>query len=80
MFDYGTKLREVPILHAQAIGWISLVAGELVGKKLKGSIKSIFELRDEIKKNLEDIDDLFVIIIDDIDRLTPPEIDSSPNF
>jgi predicted KAP-like P-loop ATPase len=41
---------------------------------LQKSVKSIFQLKEEIKTELQELDGKIVIIIDDIDRLTSKEI------
>lgn len=74
IFNYGSKLRVIPTLESQIVGWGFAGIGKIIESKINKSLKSILELKNDIKLELQKIDDIIVIIIDDIDRLTAKEI------
>lgn len=74
IFTYGSYLRTVPTIEGQIAGWGFTGISTFIESKIQKSVKSIFQLKDEIKKGLEGLDEKIVIIIDDIDRLTSEEI------
>lgn len=74
IFTYGSCLRTVPTMDGQIAGWAFTGISTFIESKIQKSVKSIFQLKDEIKKGLEGLDEKIVIIIDDIDRLTSEEI------
>jgi predicted KAP-like P-loop ATPase len=73
-FRYGSELRKVATLESQVAGWAFTGLNTITQVKIRSSVRSISELKDEIKKELPNLDDKIVIIIDDIDRLIPEEI------
>ena len=74
IFRYGSHLRKVPTLEGQIAGWTFAGLDSLLESQMQKAVTSIFELRDEITKDLKALDEKIVVIIDDIDRLTSEEI------
>jgi len=74
LFEYGSSLKTIPTLEAQGAGWGFTILQIIINKKIQQAVKSIFELRNEIKEKIKQFPHKIVIIIDDIDRLTPEEI------
>lgn len=74
IFRYGSHLRKVPTLEGQIAGWTFAGLDYLLESQMQKAVTSIFELRDEIIKDLKALDEKIVVIIDDIDRLTSEEI------
>ncbi|MFA4849586.1 MAG: P-loop NTPase fold protein [Methanoregula sp.] len=73
-FRYGSHLKKVPTLEGQISGWAFTGINKIIESKIEDSIKSIFEIKPEIIKELQDLNEKIVIIIDDIDRLTSEDI------
>jgi len=64
--DLADILSDIPIPYA--------ATGKSVSKLLRARQKDIFELKNNISKSLKEHDKRILVIIDDIDRLTPDEI------
>jgi KAP family P-loop domain. len=74
LFSYGSHLKLIPTIEGQLSGLAFTGINKVIESQMENSVKSIFEIKLEITKELKESDEKIIIIIDDIDRLTSNEI------